>query len=169
VQADLAPTTLRGHAVLVGWGRVGSLIGPVLRAANTPLLVIEERDDMAEKLRAEGIEVITGHVGQRGLLEAANLSEARWLLSAIPNPFEASNLIEAARAANPQIRIVARAHSDAEVEHLSRRGADHVVMGEREIAREMAAYVTGLAAAVPGAPNPAGVPVSAPAPAPAPA
>ena len=140
----LPKTALSGHAVLVGWGRVGSLIGPVLRRAGTPLLVIEERDDMAERLRAEGLEVISGNVGQRGLLEAANLAEAKWLLSAIPNPFESSNLIDAARAANPQIRIVARAHSDAEVEHLRRRGADYIVMGEREVAREMAAYVTGM-------------------------
>jgi CPA2 family monovalent cation:H+ antiporter-2 len=141
---ELPKSSLTGHAVLVGWGRVGRLIGPVLRAAGTPLLVIEEREDMAEKLRAEGLEVISGNVGQRGLLEAANLAQAKWLLSAIPNPFEASNLIDAARAANPQIRIVARAHTDAEVEHLRARGADYIVMGEREIAREMAAYVTGV-------------------------
>ena len=139
--AQLPRSGLAGHAVLVGWGRVGSLIGPVLVGNGTPLLVIEEREDMAERLRGEGLEVISGNVGQRGLLEAANLAEAKWLLCAIPNPFEASNLIDDARAANPSIRIVARAHSDAEVDHLRRRGADHIVMGEREIAREMAAYV----------------------------
>ncbi|MDU1048623.1 MAG: hypothetical protein E7A45_11565, partial [Staphylococcus epidermidis] len=33
--------------------------------------------------------------------------------------------------------IVARAHSDAEVEHLKSLGADVVIMGEREIARGM--------------------------------
>ena len=40
-----------------------------------------------------------------------------------------------ARAANPASSIIARAHSDAEVEHLSGLGADIVIMGEREIAR----------------------------------
>ena len=40
-----------------------------------------------------------------------------------------------ARAANPEIDIIARAHSDAEVEHLSGLGANTVIMGEREIAR----------------------------------
>ena len=33
------------------------------------------------------------------------------------------------------IRIIARAHSDAEVEHLGGLGADTIIMGEREIAR----------------------------------
>jgi hypothetical protein len=35
------------------------------------------------------------------------------------------------------LEIVARAHYDAEIEHLSTRGADHVVMGEREMAEAM--------------------------------
>ena len=38
---------------------------------------------------------------------------------------------------NPRIEIVARAHFDAEVEHLLQHGANTVVMGEREIARTM--------------------------------
>ena len=42
-----------------------------------------------------------------------------------------------ARVANPGIKIVARAHSDAEAEHLTRLGADIAIMGEREIARGM--------------------------------
>ena len=46
-------------------------------------------------------------------------------------------MIEQARAANPQVQIIARAHRDAEVEHLMRLGADVVIVGEREIARGM--------------------------------
>ena len=41
------------------------------------------------------------------------------------------------RPGNPRIEIVARAHFDAEVEHLLQHGANTVVMGEREIARTM--------------------------------
>ncbi len=43
-----------------------------------------------------------------------------------------------ARAINPKLLIVARAHSDEEVADLVRRGADHVVMAERETAARMA-------------------------------
>jgi CPA2 family monovalent cation:H+ antiporter-2 len=37
--------------------------------------------------------------------------------------------------------VAARAHSDAEVEHLRLRGAEVVIMGEQEIARRMIEYV----------------------------
>ena len=46
----------------------------------------------------------------------------------------AGQIVQQARAANPAIRIIARAHSDAEVDHLKSLGADLVIMGEREIA-----------------------------------
>jgi monovalent cation:H+ antiporter-2, CPA2 family len=37
--------------------------------------------------------------------------------------------------------IVARAHSDEEADHLRSMGANHVIIGEREIALGMAEYV----------------------------
>jgi CPA2 family monovalent cation:H+ antiporter-2 len=146
--------------VLVGYGRVGSLVGQALRERGDPFLVIEERPDVVDRLRAEGVEAIHGQAGHRGLLEAVNLGEACCLISAIPNPFEASNLIETARAANPDLLIIARAHSEAEIDHLYRYGASLVIMGELEIARGMIAGLMGarLAAdndrAAPGEPRP---------------
>ena len=71
----------------------------------------------------------------------SNLPGARWLISAIPNPFENGNLIEQARAANPNLEIIARAHTDAEVDHLKRFGASLIIMGEREIARGMTEHI----------------------------
>ena len=138
---ELPVTSLRDHAVLVGYGRVGSLIGQALKEREMPFLVVEERDGTTAHLRSEGFEVIQGNASEHGLLSAANLGQACWLISAIPNPFEASTLIEMARAVNPSLKIIARAHSDAEVKHLQRFGADHIVLGEREIAREMASYL----------------------------
>ena len=44
-------------------------------------------------------------------------------------------------AINPEIEIIARAHSDAEVDHLRSNGAGFIIMGEREVARGMLAHV----------------------------
>jgi CPA2 family monovalent cation:H+ antiporter-2 len=51
--------------------------------------------------------------------------------------FEAGQVIENALELNPGLQVVARAHSDAEIEHLEKHGAQRVIMGEREIARGM--------------------------------
>ncbi|WP_375409990.1 YbaL family putative K(+) efflux transporter [uncultured Methylobacterium sp.] len=138
---DLPVTALTGHAVLVGYGRVGSMVGQALEQAQQPLIVIEERQEVVDALRARGVEVYAGNAAQPGILKAANLAGARWFISAIPDPFENGNLIEQARAANPDLEIIARAHSDAEVDHLERFGANLIIMGEREIARGMAEHI----------------------------
>jgi CPA2 family monovalent cation:H+ antiporter-2 len=134
---EIPITTLRDHAVLVGHGRVGSLVANALAQEQQPFLVIEENDEIVGRLRARGVEAIQGNAALPDLVKAANLSGARWLISAIPNPFENANLIEQARAANPKLEIIARAHSDEEVDYLQRYGANLIIMGEREIAQGM--------------------------------
>lgn len=138
---ELAATSLTDHAVLVGHGRVGSLVAETLQKARQPYLVIEERQVVVDQLRARGVDVIAGNAAQPGLLEAANVASARWLISAIPNPFESGNLIEHAHAINPKLEIIARAHSDAEVDYLKKFGADLIIMGEREIARGISDHI----------------------------
>ena len=139
-QEDLQPTALKDHAVLVGYGRVGQLVGESLMREGWPVLVIEDATDIVERLRGEAVEVISGNAAEHRVLMAANLKDARLLIVAIPNGFEAGQIVEQARAANPGIDIVARAHFDAEVEYLSKLGATVVIMGEREIARSMTDY-----------------------------
>jgi monovalent cation:H+ antiporter-2, CPA2 family len=134
-------TPLKDHAVIVGCGRVGSLVVEAMEATRRPFLVIEERREIVDKLRTRGIEVISGNAAQSGLLKAANLAGARWFISAIPNPFENGNLIEQARVANPDLEIIARAHSDEEVDHLTKVGANLIIMGEREIARGITEHI----------------------------
>jgi len=142
----LIPTTLAGHAVLVGYGRVGRLIADGLRADAIPLLVVEEATDAVEKLRAQGVECLPGNGAEDSVLAAANLPAARILFVAIPAAFEAGQIVEQARRLNPRLEIVARAHFDAEVDHLLQHGANAVIMGEREIAAAMLAHARASAA-----------------------
>jgi CPA2 family monovalent cation:H+ antiporter-2 len=67
------------------------------------------------------------------------------LLVAIPDAFESGQVVAKARAARPDLMIVARAHSDEEVSHLAQQGANLVIMGEEEIAKAMIAYLNGAA------------------------
>ena len=136
-------TALAGHSILIGYGRVGSLVGAALKEAALPFLVIEDADKTLAKLRDDGVETVAGNAANADVFSAANPEGARRLILAIPNAFEAGQIVLRARAANPTINVIARAHSDAEVEHLKGLGADTVIMGEREIARGIVEVVTG--------------------------
>jgi len=136
----LEPTRLSNHAVIVGYGRVGSHIGDKLHETNVSYLVIEDRADVVKQLRARGIEVFFGNAASPELIAAANLAAARTLFVAIPESFEAGQIVEQARKANPSLEIVARAHSDAEQSNLNKLGANYTIMGEREIAQGMFEY-----------------------------
>jgi CPA2 family monovalent cation:H+ antiporter-2 len=133
----LVTSVLEDHTVLVGYGRVGSIVGSELKERGEAFLVIEDTDKTIAKLHVSHIETIAGNAARADVLAAANLGRARAIIIAIPNAFEAGRVVEQARALNPGIEIIARAHSDAEVDHLTNLGANTVIMGEREIARGM--------------------------------
>ncbi len=133
-------TKLTDHVVLVGHGRVGSFISAAM-PAGTSLLVIEDDGGKVAALKSAGKEAIAGNAAHPDVIGAANLRAARCLLVAIPDAFEGGQVTEQARALNPALSIIARAHSDDEVEHLKKHGATSVVMGEHEIARAM---ITGI-------------------------
>jgi CPA2 family monovalent cation:H+ antiporter-2 len=140
---ELVPTKLSDHAVIVGYGRVGSVVGEGLMKESHPFLVIEDRTETVEALRKRKIEVLVANAVQTETLAAANIAGARWLFVAIPDGFEAGQVVEQARRINPDIAIIARAHSDAEVEHLINMGASFTIMGEREIAMGMLEFALG--------------------------
>jgi len=137
----IKPTQLRDHVVLIGHGRVGSTISKVLREKGVPVFVIEDDDEAVEGLKASGLEALSGNAADPAILAAANLGAARCLLVAIPEAFEGGQVVEQARAINPKLPIIARAHSEAEIEHLAKHGANLVVMGEHEIAKAMISHL----------------------------
>src|SRR5690606_398883 len=128
-----AGTTLSGHSILVGYGRVGSVIAERIVSEGTGLVVIEDAEDRATEARDAGSEVIIANGATERARALANVGGAACLFVAIPNAFEAGQTIEQARATSPGLLIIARAHSDEEAAYLKRLGADRVVMGEREI------------------------------------
>jgi CPA2 family monovalent cation:H+ antiporter-2 len=130
-------TKLTDHVVLIGYGRVGRVVGGGLTMRRVPVLLIEETRQTAAQARAEGMEVIQGSGTDGEVLQAANLPGARCLVVAIPDAFEGGQAVSRARAINPKLRIIARSNSDEETEHLKKHGAGRVIMGEHEIAMAM--------------------------------
>ncbi|HKX07692.1 MAG TPA: cation:proton antiporter [Stellaceae bacterium] len=135
--ADKAPS-LEGHAIIVGHGRVGSVIAASLRRQGIPYVVIEQNLRFAEQLRRDGIPVVYGDAAWPEVLDAARPTKARLLVIAVPEHAAARRILAEARRANPEIELIVRTHSAEEAAWLKQRGVGLVVMGEHHIASEMA-------------------------------
>jgi CPA2 family monovalent cation:H+ antiporter-2 len=143
IHDDRMPTSLVEHAVLIGYGRVGSVVAEGLKAAGVPFVVIEDSERRVADAHAAGIEVVVGNAAGGKALMLANIARAKTLFVAIPNAFEAGQAVEQAHRLNGGMRIVARAHSDEEVTYLRDLGAQDVIMGEREIGLGMLELAEG--------------------------
>ena len=131
---------IRGHAVIVGYGRVGGMIGAALAEKHLPFIVIERDLHMVDSLRQRGMRAIYGDASAGGVLDAAHIETAKLLIIASPDSFSARRVLDLARQANPHIGTVVRTHNDHEREHFEKAGVGRVVMGERELAMGMTEY-----------------------------
>ena len=132
---------LANHAIVIGYGRVGSALAGVLHERGVPVLVIDDSGEHVQRAHAAGIPAIRGSAASDRVLAEARPDKATIAILAIPQPLEAGEVLSKLRALNPALTLLARAHSDAEVRHLLRHGADGTVMAERELAHSLAEMV----------------------------
>ena len=128
------------HAVIVGYGRVGSVVGHALTAQGLNFAIVETNQRLVEQLRGQHLDAVVGDAAAAGVLETVGIDTARLLVIASPDGFRARRILEIARQRNPTISVVVRTHSAAELEYLIRQGVDRAVMGELELALEMTNY-----------------------------
>jgi monovalent cation:H+ antiporter-2, CPA2 family len=133
--------TLRLHAIICGYGRVGRLIGPAFERRGFRYVVITQQRDEVDRLRATGVTAIYGDAANQSVLEMADLSHARLVVVATAEPNETRLIVERVRAMNPGVDVIVRTHSDTEAAHLRALGGKvQAIHGERELAVQMARY-----------------------------
>ncbi|MGH8028757.1 MAG: YbaL family putative K(+) efflux transporter [Arenimonas sp.] len=135
------PLPVENHAIVIGYGRVGSALAGVLHERGVPVLVIDDDGDHVQRAHAAGIPALRGSAASDKVLAEAHPQAASIAILAIPQPLEAGETLAKLRALNPGLTLLARAHSDAEVKHLLRHGADGTVLAERELAHSLAEMV----------------------------
>jgi CPA2 family monovalent cation:H+ antiporter-2 len=135
---------LRDHAIIVGYGRVGSTIGDALTRAGVPFVAIEQDRVTFERARARGVPMLYGNATRPAVLNAAHPERARLMLVATPDPFQARAVVDVARRANPSISAVVRTHSEDELAYIEGKGGGLAVMGERELANAMARHALAI-------------------------
>jgi len=137
----VVPLDIGGHAIIVGYGRVGSQLATLLRQRNVPLVVIEDDADLVTRAREDGVITVRGNAANPRVMEEAAPDRAKLAVFAIPQVLEAAGAIQRLKAVNPGISVLARAHSEGQVEHLLSHGADAAVLAERELAYSLADMV----------------------------
>ena len=114
----------------------------------TPLLVIEDDVDRVDRLKGKGPRDDHRQCRRSGGACAPPMSRRRaacWWRSRMRS--RAGRWWRRRASSTQSLPIMARAHSEAEIEHLKKHGATQVVMGEHEIAKAMiAAHPAGGAA-----------------------
>ncbi|GHC09138.1 YbaL family putative K(+) efflux transporter [Thermomonas carbonis] len=128
------PEDMGGHAIVIGYGRVGRELTRLLQDRGIPLVLVESDPDRVEFARKNGLVTVRGNAAAAGVLKAARPETAQLAILAMPQALEAGEIIARLKAIHPGISVLARAHSDAEVKHLLAHGADAAVLAERELA-----------------------------------
>ncbi len=140
-EPDVVPIDIAGHAIVVGYGRVGSTLTTLLQQRGVPVVVIEDDEDLAARARESGVPTVRGNAANARVMAEAAPERAKLAVFAIPQALEAGETIERLKALNPDITLLARAHSEAQVRHLLAHGADAAVLAERELAYSLADMV----------------------------
>ena len=74
-----------GHAIVVGYGRVGRRVVAGLRAAGLPVTVIEDDLHLVHEIAEQGIAAVYGDASYRAIMAAAHAERARLVVVALPD------------------------------------------------------------------------------------
>ncbi len=141
------PVDICGHAIIVGYGRAGSMLAEKLLAQSIPLVIIENSRNKFAELKEKSLNTVLGNASTKESLALARIDCAKSLLLTIPNGYEAADVAETARSMNPDLNIIVRAHFDdiivranydEEASFILEKGANHVVIDEDQTASAMA-------------------------------
>lgn len=131
VRPDLLPPDMAGHGpprvIIAGFGRVRRTVASLLDAHALPWVAIDTDADRVAAARGPGRAVYYGDITRPELLARVGLADARALVVTIDDRARADALVGTARAARPDLLIVARARDGRHAARLYALGASDAV------------------------------------------
>ncbi len=116
-----------GQVLVIGYGRVGKLVGDMLGRHDLPWIAIERDARLVEQGRREDRRIYYGDAARVELLERCGLATARAVVVTMDAPEAAEAVVAAARGARPDLAIVARARDARHAARLYELGATDAV------------------------------------------
>lgn len=114
-------------ALVVGYGRVGQLIGEMLERHNVPYIAVDSDPHLVGDVRRKGRPVYFGDSRQIEFLKKCGLDTAKAAIITIHTKAEIDKIVAALREAYPKLLIVARAKDAAHARHLYALGVTDAV------------------------------------------
>ena len=143
VEPDLPPEALtpvdtENQVLIVGFGRVGRLVGEMLTEHGQTFLAIDANASTVAKGRAEGANVFYGDAGREEMLRLCGIDTARAVIVTMDAPSKVDEVVVAARALRPDLILIARARDDRHAERLYRLGVTDAVPETTEASLQLA-------------------------------
>jgi voltage-gated potassium channel len=132
---------LENHFIICGYGRVGRRVAEEFAANDVPFVVLDFSEDAIESATEAGVLFVEGNGVEDEDLAQAGLERARGLVASSDSDADNLYITLSARAARPDLSIVARASDEDAARKLKLAGADRVVMPYATAGRVMANLV----------------------------
>jgi voltage-gated potassium channel len=132
---------LSEHYIICGYGRVGGRVAAEFREADVEFVVLDFSADAIEQARETGVLFVEGTGTEDEDLREAGLDRARGLVASSDSDADNLYITLSARAARPNLLIVARASDEDAAKKLRLAGADRVVQPYSTAGKEMAKLV----------------------------
>jgi CPA2 family monovalent cation:H+ antiporter-2 len=115
------------HIIICGYGRSGQSLGHVLEAEQVPFVALDLDPDRVREAASAGESVVFGDATRRETLLAAGVHRASVLVVTYDDTPAAIRLLHLVRALAPQLPVVVRTSTDADLDRLREAGATEVV------------------------------------------
>jgi glutathione-regulated potassium-efflux system protein KefB len=112
------PPQADGHVVIAGFGRVGQVVGRVLRAKRIPFTALDNSVSQIDFVNRFGNKIYYGDATRLDILEAAQTAKARAFVIAVDDVEASLKIAEIVRQHFPHVPIHARARNRQHVYRL---------------------------------------------------
>ncbi|WP_299687403.1 monovalent cation:proton antiporter-2 (CPA2) family protein [uncultured Tateyamaria sp.] len=117
----------QGPVIIAGIGRFGQIVNRLVQASGFNTVVLDHNMETIALMRRFGFKGFLGDPTRPDILHAAGLDSASILVVALDDPAAATRLVAYARAARPDLHIIARAYDRTHVYRLYQAGADDII------------------------------------------
>ncbi len=121
------PAGLSGHVIVVGYGRVGQMLGSVLASQRLTHIGLDLDPNLVARFRAAGGAIFFGDASRPEMLGRFGVERAAALVVTMDSPDAAERVVAIARRHWPHLVIFARARDRAHGARLIAQGASHVI------------------------------------------